>query len=75
MSDDCGLTEITFLPERLREQLEDDEATYGVAFVRPLAATFGYERVHPEQVFKSEAGTYTDYLGRQVRLWQSSSEV
>lgn len=59
----------------LQEQLEDDEARYGVAFVKPFSRTFGYERVHPEQVFKSEAGTYTDYLGRRVRLWQSSSEV
>lgn len=57
------------IDERRREDLELDEARYGVAFV-------GVEgiRVHPEKVFKSVAGTYADYDGNPVRLWKSEAQ-
>lgn len=54
--------------ERERDLLTQDEAACGVAFVDVEG-----NRVEPEKVFKSEAGTYADYSGRPVRLWKSEA--
>jgi hypothetical protein len=56
--------------ERNRDQLLQDEAQYGVAFVDGA----GY-RVDPEQVFKSVVNTYKDWQGRPVTLWHSEATI